>query len=190
MDCPLRIEHGIAVVKSAFILTVHPPFVPSPFVVMLQTDLKREGRGVRGESVWSSAFSARSALKTFPGSGLHYCASMVCPLCLETPDRLARHSPASIRLVDPKRSRVDCHPNHGSREDAKTNQAAATPPDFARSEGSAVSNRRRALGQDAHASLPTSTRRAGQTALVWAWAQTTNPLGRKIWGRKILAAGG
>ena len=70
MDCPLRIERGIAVVKSASLLTVHPPFVPSPFVVMLQTDLKREGRGDRGDGASSSAFSARSALKTFPGSGL------------------------------------------------------------------------------------------------------------------------
>ena len=105
---------------------MHPPFVP--FVVMLQTDFKRGGRGVRGDGASSSAFSACSALKPFPGSGLHYCASKVRPLYLETPDRLARHSPVSIRLVDPKRSRVDCHPNHGSREAAKTRRRTRPQP--------------------------------------------------------------
>ena len=60
---------------------------------------------------------------------------MIRPLCLETPDRLARHSPASIRLVDPKRSRVDCHPNHGSREAAKTRRRTRPQPPHLTSRG-------------------------------------------------------
>ena len=63
MDRLLRIEHGIAVVKSASLFAVHPPFV-----VMLRTNLKRGGRGVRGEG--ESSASLRLRVSNLPGSML------------------------------------------------------------------------------------------------------------------------